>query len=132
MKRMSVDGGRSPGGWKPGAGAVSRGQMSGPGPRQGTPSSGQPVPPHTGTGFAVGPTVATPAVNQPSQAAAAGGPDGHADATSVPPPQAYPPAGYSEPGDVSRETEDPPLAQEAERAVKVLNPSGEITMPRPA
>jgi chromosome partitioning protein len=32
---------------------------------------------------------------------------------------------------VSRETEDPPLAQEAERAVKVLNPSGEITMPRP-
>jgi chromosome partitioning protein len=33
--------------------------------------------------------------------------------------------------DVSRETEDPPLAQEAERAVKILNPSGEITMPRP-
>ena len=34
--------------------------------------------------------------------------------------------------DVSRETEDPPLAQEAERAVKILNPSGEITMPRPS
>lgn len=33
---------------------------------------------------------------------------------------------------VSRETEDPPLAQEAERAVRILNPSGEITMPRPA
>ena len=33
--------------------------------------------------------------------------------------------------DVSRETEDPPLAQEAERAVRVLNPSGEVTMPRP-
>jgi len=33
---------------------------------------------------------------------------------------------------VSRETEDPPLAQEAKRAVEILNPSGEITMPRPA
>jgi chromosome partitioning protein len=33
--------------------------------------------------------------------------------------------------DVSRETEDPPLAQEARRAVEILNPSGEITMPRP-
>jgi chromosome partitioning protein len=32
---------------------------------------------------------------------------------------------------VSRETEDPPLAQEAQRAVQILNPSGEITMPRP-
>jgi chromosome partitioning protein len=34
-------------------------------------------------------------------------------------------------GHVSRETEDPPLAQEAKRAVEILNPSGEITMPRP-
>jgi chromosome partitioning protein len=33
---------------------------------------------------------------------------------------------------VSRETDDPPLAQEARRAVEILNPSGEITMPRPA
>jgi chromosome partitioning protein len=32
---------------------------------------------------------------------------------------------------VSRETEDPPLAQEAKRAVEILNPSGEVTMPRP-
>ena len=32
---------------------------------------------------------------------------------------------------VSRETEDPPLAQEAKRAVEILNPSGEITMPSP-
>jgi chromosome partitioning protein len=32
---------------------------------------------------------------------------------------------------VSRETEDPPLAQEAKRAVQILNPSGEVTMPRP-
>ncbi len=36
--------------------------------------------------------------------------------------------------DVSRETQqddDPPLAMEALRAVQILNPSGEITMPRP-
>lgn len=31
----------------------------------------------------------------------------------------------------SREPEDPPLAQEARRAVQILNPSGEIQMPRP-
>jgi len=31
----------------------------------------------------------------------------------------------------SREPEDPPLAQEAKRAVQILNPSGEIQMPRP-
>ncbi|MBT8224779.1 MAG: ParA family protein [Dactylosporangium sp.] len=34
--------------------------------------------------------------------------------------------------EVSRETEDPPLAQEAKRAVQILNPSGEVTMPRPS
>jgi chromosome partitioning protein len=37
-------------------------------------------------------------------------------------------------GDVERtvrNAEDPPLAQEAKRAVQILNPSGEITMPRP-
>jgi chromosome partitioning protein len=33
---------------------------------------------------------------------------------------------------VSRETEDPPLAQEAKRAVQILNPTGEVIMPRPA
>ncbi len=32
---------------------------------------------------------------------------------------------------VSRETDDPPLAQEAKRAVQILNPSGEVMMPRP-
>jgi len=31
----------------------------------------------------------------------------------------------------SKEPEDPPLAQEARRAVQILNPSGEIQMPRP-
>jgi chromosome partitioning protein len=32
----------------------------------------------------------------------------------------------------SREDDDPPLAMEAMRAVQILNPSGEVTMPRPA
>ncbi|WP_412102932.1 AAA family ATPase [Plantactinospora sp. KLBMP9567] len=31
----------------------------------------------------------------------------------------------------SREQDDPPLAMEAMRAVQILNPSGEVTMPRP-
>ncbi len=31
----------------------------------------------------------------------------------------------------ARMPEDPPLAQEAKRAVQILNPSGEIQMPRP-
>ncbi|GAB3148596.1 hypothetical protein GCM10027290_33550 [Micromonospora sonneratiae] len=31
-----------------------------------------------------------------------------------------------------REEDDPPLAMEAMRAVQILNPSGEVTMPRPA
>ena len=34
--------------------------------------------------------------------------------------------------DVSRETDDPPLALEAKRAVEILNPSGQISMPRPS
>ncbi|MEU5551564.1 AAA family ATPase [Micromonospora sp. NPDC047793] len=52
-----------------------------------------------------------------------------------------PSAGPYEPADteaayVSRETptreeDDPPLAMEAMRAVQILNPSGEVTMPRP-
>ncbi|MFF3857058.1 AAA family ATPase [Micromonospora sp. NPDC002575] len=55
--------------------------------------------------------------------------------TPVPPAGAY----GTEPADaayVSRETptreeDDPPLAMEAMRAVQILNPSGEVTMPRP-
>ena len=71
---------------------------------------------------------------------------GGADARrrSAPAPRAHPgdaatmaasaPAVVDEP--VSRETptreeDDPPLAMEALRAVQILNPSGEITMPRP-
>ena len=113
------------------------------------PSGPQPVPhPRTGTGFAVGPTMPIPAV-PPPEAPSDGveAPKGAPEAAPVtdqaegsrstpsprphsidlPAPEAVPPA-----GDVSRETEDPPLAQEAKRAVEILNPSGEIRMPRPA
>ncbi|MEV6691305.1 AAA family ATPase [Micromonospora sp. NPDC051196] len=58
-----------------------------------------------------------------------------------PRPPADTPAGPYEPATaeaayVSRETptreeDDPPLAMEAMRAVQILNPSGEVTMPRP-
>ncbi|MFV2102192.1 ParA family protein [Micromonospora sp. LOL_024] len=55
--------------------------------------------------------------------------------TPVPPAGSYPPA-TTEAAYVSRETstheeDDPPLAMEAMRAVQILNPSGEVTMPRP-
>jgi chromosome partitioning protein len=56
---------------------------------------------------------------------------------TVPSPRPHPAASFDENGatmanpNVSRETEDPPLAQEAKRAVEILNPSGEVTMPRP-
>jgi len=48
----------------------------------------------------------------------------------VPPPPATPDEHVSRetPG---RDDDDPPLAMEALRAVQILNPSGEITMPRP-
>ncbi|GIH13216.1 ParA family protein [Rugosimonospora africana] len=70
-----------------------------------------------GSGYEGEPAAGAPAVVPSPRAEASDG----ALAASPPEPEA----------DVSRETEDPPLAQEAERAVKVLNPSGEITMPRP-
>ncbi|WP_331461324.1 ParA family protein [Micromonospora tarapacensis] len=55
--------------------------------------------------------------------------------TPTPPAGSYPPA-TTEAAYVSRETpmreeDDPPLAMEAMRAVQILNPSGEVTMPRP-
>src|SRR5262245_58661310 len=76
----------------------------------GAPAEPQQVPhPRTGTGLAVGATVSPDVA--PSEAPASGASDAAARR-------------------VSRETEDPPLAQEAERAVKILNPRGE-DMPRP-
>ncbi|WP_455565688.1 AAA family ATPase [Micromonospora profundi] len=59
------------------------------------------------------------------------------DAVAVPEvPTESPTAATSDPTYVSRETptreeDDPPLAMEAMRAVQILNPSGEVTMPRP-
>ncbi|WP_417077351.1 AAA family ATPase [Micromonospora profundi] len=59
------------------------------------------------------------------------------DAVVVPEvPTESPTAATSDPTYVSRETptreeDDPPLAMEAMRAVQILNPSGEVTMPRP-
>ncbi|MFC4018508.1 AAA family ATPase [Micromonospora sp. GCM10011542] len=55
----------------------------------------------------------------------------------APTPSAESPAtAMTDPTYVSRETptreeDDPPLAMEAMRAVQILNPSGEVTMPRP-
>ncbi|MGW1058573.1 AAA family ATPase [Micromonospora rubida] len=64
-----------------------------------------------------------------------------ASGVAVPVDTPAPPAGAyrADPADaayVSRETptreeDDPPLAMEAMRAVQILNPSGEVTMPRP-
>ena len=58
---------------------------------------------------------------------------GPADADGAP---GEPPREPVADADVSRETsardeEDPPLAMEARRAVQILNPSGDVTMPRP-
>ncbi|MGC9667010.1 ParA family protein [Planosporangium sp. 12N6] len=67
-----------------------------------------------------------------------GGPGPSVPTRPTPPP----PRSHSEPradtevtmtdAYVSRETEEPPLALEAKRAVHILNPTGEATMPRPA
>ncbi|WP_341718242.1 AAA family ATPase [Micromonospora sp. FIMYZ51] len=40
-------------------------------------------------------------------------------------------AAYVSPETPTREEDDPPLAMEAMRAVQILNPSGEVNMPRP-
>ncbi|MEN3309130.1 MAG: chromosome partitioning protein [Micromonosporaceae bacterium] len=94
------------------------------------PADTQPVPhPRTGSGFAVGPTVGIPAVTPPEPSPGSAAPVLPAPVAPVVP--AVPEVVVPE-VPVSRETEDPPLAQEAERAVRILNPSGEITMPRPA
>ena len=72
---------------------------------------------------------------RPAPAPRSGAPTGTASVPQPPPPPA-PPVAAPPDEHVSRETpepvdEDPPLAMEALRAVQILNPSGEITMPRP-
>jgi chromosome partitioning protein len=85
------------------------------------------------------PAIAAPYDPEPMGTAYSGDDDGEGQpgrlvpSPSEDPTTSYPDAGAAvADGDVSRETEDPPLAQEAKRAVEILNPSGEITMPRPA
>jgi chromosome partitioning protein len=84
-----------------------------------------------GTVYGRGPVPAEPAPDP------AGEPSGEGARRAAPSPRPQPAA---EPADtevavtdayVSRETDDPPLAQEAKRAVEILNPSGKVTMPRP-
>ncbi|MEU5910814.1 AAA family ATPase [Micromonospora sp. NPDC047527] len=54
-----------------------------------------------------------------------------APAASVESPTASDPTYVSRETPTREEDEDPPLAMEAMRAVQILNPSGEVTMPRP-
>ena len=80
---------------------------------------------------------------RPAPSPRSGAPTGTAAVVPAPaqavvpaPPQAVVPPPVPTDEHVSRETpervdDDPPLAMEALRAVQILNPSGEITMPRP-
>ncbi|MFI0792030.1 AAA family ATPase [Micromonospora rubida] len=87
--------------------------------------------------FEPAPSAMTAVPRQPAPRAV---PDA-ASGVAVPVDTPAPPAGAygADPADaayVSRETptreeDDPPLAMEAMRAVQILNPSGEVTMPRP-
>jgi chromosome partitioning protein len=92
-----------------------------------------PMPDATPTGTVYG-RGAIPVERSPEPA---GGSDAESVPRVAPSPRSQPAA---EPADtevavadayVSRETDDPPLAQEAKRAVEILNPSGKVTMPRP-
>ncbi|MER7459100.1 AAA family ATPase [Micromonospora sp. NPDC126480] len=100
------------------------------GPRVGNPSAAERVAPARGN--AAAPTRFEVAV--PQQAGPTEESGRVTDTTAIPDV----PYGRGEADDtyVSRETptreeDDPPLAMEAMRAVQILNPSGEVTMPRP-
>ncbi|MEU4476651.1 AAA family ATPase [Micromonospora sp. NPDC023966] len=80
-----------------------------------------------------------PVVAVPQQPTPEAAPDAATAATApadTPPAAGYaaePPAStYVSRETPTREEDDPPLAMEAMRAVQILNPSGEVTMPRPA
>ncbi|MGN9908041.1 ParA family protein [Phytohabitans sp. LJ34] len=103
-----------------------------PRPQPPAPSS---APPAVSPASAPAPARATASVKPVSGAAPSPSP---APPSDTPAPAAGP---YGEEGGVdayvsretpSREEDDPPLAMEAMRAVQILNPSGEVTMPRPA
>jgi chromosome partitioning protein len=104
--------------------------------------------PRTGTGFSVAPTMVMPRIPADGNDASASANALDGVDSSLAPAIPHPASPlrpqttvrFVETGatmadnnkDVSRETDDPPLAQEAKRAVEILNPSGEITMPRPS
>ncbi|WBB78316.1 AAA family ATPase [Micromonospora sp. WMMD882] len=69
---------------------------------------------------------------QPAPAAVSAPPYATTDATTSPAGSpAAPDDAYVSRETPTREEDDPPLAMEAMRAVQILNPSGEVTMPRP-
>jgi chromosome partitioning protein len=95
-----------------------------PAPRSGPPTGATPSAPVSGSA----------AVSSPASGAVMPPPTS-ASGPAVAPPVAAP-RGAAADEHVSRETpgrdeDDPPLAMEALRAVQILNPSGEIIMPRP-
>jgi len=122
------------------SGAINIGEQGVPAPRAGNnyPGGGQvygtpPPPPGVNDSRHPAPS---PRSGPPSVASLPG-PNSAAPVSpvsGVPESPAGPPLGAD--AHVSRETpsrveDDPPLAMEALRAVQILNPSGEITMPRP-
>jgi chromosome partitioning protein len=130
------------------SGAINTGEQAVP-----TPRVGGGYQPPAATGQVYGSPVPQPGpddARRPAPAprsgppAVAAVPVSAAPASAPPaPPAAAPPApaatetpAFAPDEHVSRETpsrdeDDPPLAMEALRAVQILNPSGEITMPRP-
>jgi chromosome partitioning protein len=88
--------------------------QSAPAPRSGPPAAAS----------SVGPVSAAPASAAPTSGA------GIAEPIASDAPPFGPDAGVSR-ETPSQDEDDPPLAMEALRAVQILNPSGEITMPRP-
>jgi len=102
-----------------------------PRPQPSAPSSGPPAGSPTG---APAPARATAPVKPASSASPSPSPAPQADtpgaATSTYGDEAGVDA-YVSRETPSREEDDPPLAMEAMRAVQILNPSGEVTMPRP-
>ncbi|MBB4696094.1 ParA family protein [Paractinoplanes abujensis] len=124
------------------SGAINTGEQGVPSPRM---SSN-----YSGGGQIYGSPAQPPAVDEPRRSAPAPR-SGPPAAASIPAPVSAAPVSASPVSDtpvspvdpplgpdehVSRETpgrdeDDPPLAMEALRAVQILNPSGEITMPRP-
>ncbi|MGW4464465.1 AAA family ATPase [Micromonospora sp. NPDC004704] len=103
--------------------------------QQGPAVPEQPVPASAGSSYqssGVGGPVVQPNAGAPVQSEPAGvdPPDTHSPVTG-PFPEDPGRDAYVSRETSSREEDDPPLAMEAMRAVQILNPSGEVSMPRP-